>query len=51
MNDTFSHQMGDEVLKQVATLLQDGVRQGDTVARYGGEEFAILFPKSQHKRR
>ena len=44
VNDTFSHQMGDEVLKQVAKLLQNGVRQGDTVARYGGEEFAILLP-------
>ena len=45
VNDSFSHQMGDEVLKQIAKLLQDGVRQGDTVARYGGEEFVVLLPE------
>ena len=46
VNDTFSHQMGDTVLKEVARLLQCGVRQSDTVARYGGEEFVILLPEA-----
>ena len=46
VNDIFSHQMGDAVLKEVAQLLQKGVRQGDTVARYGGEEFVIILPET-----
>ncbi len=49
VNDTFSHQMGDVVLKEVARLLQQGVRQGDTVARYGGEEFVIVLPETSVK--
>ncbi len=43
-NDTFGHPGGDEVLKRVAAILHDGVRQVGEVARYGGEEFAILLP-------
>ncbi len=46
VNDTFSHGMGDAVLKQVAELLRGGVRQSDTVARYGGEEFVVVFPET-----
>ena len=45
VNDTFSHQIGDEVLIQVAIILRENVRNVDTVARYGGEEFIILFPE------
>ena len=46
VNDTFSHAMGDAVLKKVSELLQGGVRQSDTVARYGGEEFVVVFPET-----
>ncbi len=43
-NDHYGHQKGDESLKTVATVLQEGaVRGGDHVARYGGEEFAIIM--------
>lgn len=46
VNDTFSHQVGDEVLKQVATIFTENVRSIDTVARYGGEEFVVLLPET-----
>ncbi len=46
-NDTYGHQMGDEVLKLVAKTLTECVKGQDTVARYGGEEFAIILPRTQ----
>jgi diguanylate cyclase (GGDEF)-like protein len=42
LNDTLGHQRGDEVLQEVAALLQDEVRADDTVYRYGGEELFVL---------
>jgi diguanylate cyclase (GGDEF)-like protein len=43
VNDTYGHDAGDVVLKSLAQLLLNTVRQDDVVARYGGEEFAILM--------
>lgn len=44
LNDTYGHQLGDEVLKKVATALIEASRDFDTPARYGGEEFAVILP-------
>lgn len=46
VNDTFGHQVGDEVLKQVGAALQGEIRTVDLCARYGGEEMALLLPQT-----
>ncbi len=46
VNDAFGHQAGDEVLRGVADVLRDTMRDTDIVARIGGEEIAILLPSS-----
>ena len=43
-NDTFGHQSGDAVLRQVAMTLKRNVRATDIVCRYGGEEMSIILP-------
>ena len=42
-NDTFSYEVGDEILKQTAALMKRISRSQDVVARIGGDEFAVLF--------
>ncbi|WP_017756130.1 sensor domain-containing diguanylate cyclase [Calidifontibacillus oryziterrae] len=46
VNDTYGHQIGDEVIIQVANIIKRSVRDHDIAARWGGEELAIYLPKA-----
>ena len=43
VNDEYGHDIGDKVLKELAKILEDTVRESDIVIRYGGEEFIVLL--------
>jgi diguanylate cyclase (GGDEF)-like protein len=47
INDTFGHQYGDTILRQVAQVISSEKRDSDIAARYGGEEFVLLMPQTQ----
>lgn len=49
LNDAHGHQVGDEVLKDVARALDQRSRDFEVVARYGGEEFAVILPGCSSK--
>jgi len=46
VNDTYGHDIGDDVLKKVAQTCQRLTRETDLIARFGGEEFCFLFPET-----
>ncbi len=45
VNDQYGHLMGDEVLKEFASIIKNNIRKSDFFARWGGEEFIILVPE------
>lgn len=44
VNDTYGHEAGDTVLRDIAAIIRENTREGDTAARIGGEEYALLLP-------
>ncbi len=49
VNDTYGHASGDRVLKSLAHMLRQRLRNSDTIGRFGGEEFAVIFPNTDEK--
>lgn len=47
LNDTYGHQVGDDVLRRIAAVLMEFTRDTDTVARVGGDEFVLLLPEAK----
>ncbi len=50
VNDTYGHNVGDEVLKELAGVIINQIRSADLAARYGGEEFVVLMPETDAMR-
>lgn len=49
VNDTYGHDVGDHVLREISKIVSDKVRPYDTFARWGGEEFIIILPEIEIK--
>lgn len=49
VNDKYGHQVGDSVLREFSSLLQENIRATDHLSRWGGEEFIILLPETSLK--
>src|SRR4030042_2213726 len=49
VNDNFGHQFGDKVLKELADIIRESIRETDIASRYGGDEFFILLPQTDLK--
>ena len=50
VNNTYGHDVGDQVLRQLSTIIVNCIRSADLAARYGGEEFVVLMPETDAMR-
>ena len=46
INDTYGHQVGDDILVELAQLVESKTRKTDSFARWGGEEFVMILPET-----
>ena len=49
INDTHGHNVGDIILKELATILKENIRETDYVGRWGGEEFLVILPRTNER--
>ena len=49
VNDTYGHEFGDYVLKEIGEILKNYFRKSDVVGRWGGEEFIAILPNTEYK--
>jgi diguanylate cyclase (GGDEF)-like protein len=49
VNDTYGHPTGDHIIRTLAAVIKESIRETDVCGRYGGEEFAVLLPETSAK--
>lgn len=49
INDSYGHLAGDTVIKDIARLIKETVREADIIVRYGGDEFVVIMPETDKK--
>lgn len=49
INDNYGHDIGDTILKEIASLVKENIRATDSLGRWGGEEFIVILPETEEK--